>query len=87
MKKDYSNEQYDFWFVEVKGFPWKRIKYTFLLEKENKVIQYGPYAQTAYIEGSEKKGDVHNYYNFPFINEEDVYKAPSWAKENRPYKP
>lgn len=81
MKKEYSNKDYDFWFIEVKGFKWLRIKYAFVLEKGEKALLYGPYAREEYIEDSEKEGKVHNYFNFPFINEEDVYEGPSWAKD------
>ncbi|MGL5677414.1 MAG: alpha-glycosidase [Cellulosilyticaceae bacterium] len=81
MKKEYSNERYDFWFVEVKGFKWLRVKYAFILEKKETSILYGPYADEPYVEGCEKEGEVHNYFNFPFINEEDIYEGPSWAKD------
>lgn len=81
MKKEYSNGRYDFWFIEVKNFKWLRVKYAFIIEKGEEALLYGPYAEEPYVEGSEKEGKVHNYFNFPFINEEDLYEGPSWAKE------
>lgn len=81
MKKEYSNENYDFWFIELKNFKWLRIKYAFILEKGNDALLYGAYSQEPYVEDSEKAGEVHNYFNFPYINEEDVYEGPGWTKE------
>ncbi len=80
MKKDYSNSDYDFWFAEIK-IDSLRIKYAFVLQKDDEKILYGPYAKETYIEGVENKGQINNYFNFPFINEEDIYKAPDWIKD------
>lgn len=81
MKKEYSNELYDFWFGEIKGFDRKRIRYVFVVENDSERYVIGCHERVNLAEKPEQMNNTWNYYNFPFINHEDVYKAPSWVKD------
>ncbi len=80
MLKEYSTGMHDYWFCEIKP-KWKRAKYAFLIKKNQ---------QTQVIFGSREIIDLHmdnekiyelsNFFNFPYVNHEDIYEAPEWLK-------
>lgn len=80
MKKKYSTHLHDFWFIAIKP-KYKRTKYSFILEKNNEKLLYGAKSIEDLTIYPEKEKDLFNYFNFPFINPIDIFKAPSWAKE------
>lgn len=81
MKKECSTEFHDVWFCEVKGFETKRIRYAFILENKNECIFAGCHGFVNLQEREEERNNIFNYYNFPYVNEEDVYQAPGWVKD------
>lgn len=77
MEKEASFDGMDHFFVSVKPST-KRMKYTFIVNGRYMVSMRGildleeiPYA----------KSNLFYYYNFPFLNEEDLFHAPSWVKD------
>ncbi|MBN2796930.1 MAG: alpha-glycosidase [Clostridia bacterium] len=82
MKKEHSDELFDYWFCEVHEIDTLRIRYAFVLEDHLDSMFYGPYltcSMSAY-ENIAEKGN--HYFNFPYINEEDLYKGPDWVKNS-----
>ena len=90
MKKVYSTKDFDYYRVTYYTES-KRTKYAFLLYTADEVYFYGSRAlkRIGFIdqfEGliSQNPNLIFNlfdYYNYPYINEEDVYVAPSWVKD------
>ncbi|XZF77299.1 glycoside hydrolase family 13 protein [Bacillus sp. AL-1R] len=76
MKKSGSTELFDYWFIEIKP-PFRRLRYGFEISSLDETITYterGFYDEIP-------TDDTAYYFCFPFLNEIDVFKAPSWAKE------
>lgn len=90
MKKVYSTKDFDYYRVTYYTES-KRTKYAFLLYTADEVYFYGSRALKRIglidqFEGliSQNPNLIFNlfdYYNYPYINEEDVYVAPSWVKD------
>jgi len=81
LKKSYSTEFLDHWFCEVETIN-KRTKYAFLISDENKTYFYG--SRRFFEVKSKEDKRVHNlleFFNFPYINEEDLIDSPSWVKD------
>ncbi len=75
-----ETQYHDVWFVEIKNVHTKRIRYTFMLEAANgKTYAYGVQCLDA-TNNIEKFDGIYNSLNFPFLNDEDIYQAPSWVK-------
>lgn len=71
-----SDDLFDYWLVEIKP-PFRRLRYGFeLLNRDEKLI-YGEngFRKTAPSE------DIAYYFSFPFLNQIDVFQAPSWVKD------
>lgn len=81
MEKEYTTDLYDCWFAEVKNFPWLRIKYCFILENSTEKYVVGCRDIIKYNENEKALDNLRNYYNFPYINEEDIYSSPEWVKD------
>lgn len=76
MKKSGSTDLFDYWFISIKP-NFKRLRYGFELKNNTETIIYterGFFHETP-------NGDVGNFFCFPFIHEQDVFKAPSWIKD------
>ncbi|MAT45713.1 MAG: alpha-glycosidase [Anaerolineaceae bacterium] len=80
MRLEYSTELFDYWFTAVKPH-WKRIRYGFILEKGDQEILYGSRAFIDLKQKPEQKFSTSNYFNFPYLNFEDVFTAPQWVKD------
>ncbi len=80
MIKEYSTDLYDFWFISIKP-KYRRTKYVFILEKGEEKLLYGCRTVVDITDDDEKIRDLFNYFNFPFINPIDIFKAPNWVKE------
>lgn len=81
MKKEYSTEIHDYWFCEIKP-NWKRVKYCFIIKNEDTKIIFGS-REVVYLKTEEDKKRLYNltnYYNFPYINYEDVNNIPDWVE-------
>ncbi|WP_088013007.1 glycoside hydrolase family 13 protein [Gottfriedia acidiceleris] len=76
MIKSGSTELFDYWFIEIKP-PFRRLRYGFEISSLEETVTYterGFYDEIP-------TDDTAYYFCFPFLNEIDVFKAPSWAKE------
>src|SRR5690554_2387457 len=80
MIKSYQTRYLDYWFSEVK-IPTKRCKYAFLLEKDNQYYFYGSHILIAVNPDADKKiiYNAFDYFNYPYIDESDLYQAPAWV--------
>lgn len=76
MKKSGSTELFDYWFIEIKP-PFRRLRYGFEISSLDETITY---TERGFYEEI-PTDDTAYYFCFPFLNEIDVFKAPSWAKE------
>ncbi len=73
---------HDVWFCELKGLDTKRIRYGFILTLENGEEHfYGCNSAEDLQKNPSAKDNNFNMFNFPYLNDEDMYKAPSWAKD------
>lgn len=77
MEKEYTTENHDYYFVSVKP-EWKRAKYAFVLEKKKELVLFGSREAVDLKKEAGRKFDLTNYFNFPYINGEDVFDAPKW---------
>lgn len=80
MKKKYPTSLYTYYFIPIKP-PHKRVKYGFIIETKEKTYFYG----TQGLEDLTNKAlfktyDLSHYFNYPYINFEDVMDTPEWAK-------
>ena len=80
MVKEFSTEHHDVWFASISGFLWARIRYGFVLENSTESVFFGCHYAADLSENEDEKDNVSNYFNFPYINSEDIYRAPDWVK-------
>lgn len=86
MTKRYETEMFDYYFIEVEPKDY-RCKYAFLIETEDAVYFYGSkrleklksVPTNDFSEGSFY--DLSNYFNYPYLNKEDLPHTPSWVKD------
>ncbi|HHW79938.1 MAG TPA: alpha-glycosidase [Acholeplasmataceae bacterium] len=79
MVKKYVTTLFDYFTVNIKSKDF-RTKYTFILTDNN---------DNKYLFGSKRialynldnKFDLQNYFNYPYINHEDLAKTPTWVKD------
>ncbi len=82
MTKRYQTEDFDFYFIAIKP-PYLRTKYAFSLEDAGKTYLYGA-KRTRVIKDENslyEQYDLSEYYNFPYLNHEDLHHTPSWVKD------
>ncbi len=75
MSLEGSDDLFDYWFVEVKP-EFRRLRYGFELYSGNESVVYG---ERGFKERDPKEPNF--YFNFPFLNQIDVFKAPEWVKD------
>ena len=81
MLKDYCDGQFDYWFIEIKP-EYKRTRYAFLLDEASREpMFYGAHGLVSMIKHPEITKSLGDYFNFPYINQEDIFEAPSWVKD------
>ncbi|MDF2699179.1 MAG: alpha-glycosidase [Haloplasmataceae bacterium] len=80
MLKEYTTDLYDYWFISVKP-KYRRMKYIFVLEKQEDKLAFGCRTIVDIVHDHKKAYDLFNYFNFPFINEIDIFKGPEWVKD------
>ncbi len=75
-------DYHDVWFCEIKGIDTKRIRYGFVIQtSDGEELLYGVKTVEDLKLHPERRNDCFNHFNFPFLNDEDMYKAPSWSKD------
>lgn len=77
MEKEYTDLHYDYWFIAISP-EYKRMRYAFLLDDTTFMGAHGTMDLKVHPESIHSFGD---YYNFPYLNAEDVFSAPTWVKD------
>ena len=82
MVKRYQSDLFDYYFCAIEP-PYLRTKYAFLIQddantylfgtKQLKTIDHLDHLYAAY--------DLSEYYNFPYLNDEDLHHTPTWVKD------
>jgi glycosidase len=80
MQLEYLTALHDYWFVAVHP-QWKRIRYAFILENGDQKILYGSRSFYDLREQPEAQYETSYYFNFPFLNQEDLFQPPAWIKD------
>lgn len=81
MVKEQVTANHDCWFAEIPDINWKRTKYCFVISNDTEKYLIGSRNRIPYSEEDSVLYNLSNYYNYPYINEEDLYKAPEWVTE------
>lgn len=80
MELKYQTELFDYYFITLNSLT-RRIKYCFILEDyQNNYLKYGSKTFEKALSLIDEEIDLFNYFNFPFLNTEDIYTSPSWSK-------
>lgn len=77
MHKEYQTELYDHFFVAITP-EFKRAKYAFFID--NRYL-FGSNGIIDLEKEPEEKTNLFGYFNFPFLNEEDIFNAPKWIND------
>jgi len=82
MEKRYQNDDFDYYFLEIKP-KYLRCKYAFLLSIGDQNYLYGSKRLKALSNETKlyEQFDLSEYFNFPFLNHEDLHQTPSWVKD------
>jgi cyclomaltodextrinase / maltogenic alpha-amylase / neopullulanase len=81
MEKRYQSDDFDYYFIEIQP-TYLRTKYAFLLESNNETYIYGA-KRSRLLQDEDnlyEQFDLSEYYNFPYLNHEDLHDTPSWVK-------
>ena len=83
MFKQYSSSLHDYWFIEIKP-TYRRYKYGFLL---NDGMEEQLFIERAFFNGNDETvlKDVNGFFDFPYLNPEDVFQPLKWVKETKWY--
>lgn len=80
MEKKYETSLFDYYFIKVK-VPTLRSKYAFVIKDLNNETYFYGSRTLIKLQGNEHYlYDLFNYFNYPYINKEDLYSSPSWSK-------
>lgn len=80
MIKRYETSLFNYYFIAIKP-DFKRVKYGFILKHASHTYFYGSHGLVLKDDLTLfDTYDLSSYFNFPFLNHEDVMKTPSWAK-------
>ncbi|MCI3196693.1 alpha-glycosidase [Bacillus sp. HU-1818] len=74
MKLEGSDDLFDYWFTELTP-PYRRLRYGFKVDDGQQTLIYGENGFS-----NEVPIDTAFYFCFPFLNDIDMFKAPSWVK-------
>ena len=80
MEKRYTDDLFTYYFINIQP-QHKRVKYAFLITSDNQTYLYGTQGIKEINDGVLfKTYDLSHYFNFPYLNHEDVMDTPSWSK-------
>lgn len=74
--KEYQTKRFDHFFIATRPKT-KRMRYAFIV---NKRYLFGSRDIIDLDEHPDLLKDHNNYFNFPFLNEEDIFSPPSWVE-------
>jgi glycosidase len=77
MTKEYESAMFDHFFIAIKP-EFKRAKYAFIIDDQ---YLYGVNGIIDLSEKPEEKKNLFGYFNFPYLNEEDIFDAPEWVED------
>ncbi len=77
MKKEYETELYDHYFISIKP-KYKRMKYSFIIDGK---YLFGAKEIVDLDVFPKSKSNLFNYFNFPYLIEEDIFNAPAWIED------
>jgi glycosidase len=80
MRLEYQTQLHDYWFVAVQP-QWKRMRYAFILEKGEQKFLYGSRSFYDLHQQPEAQYETSYYFNFPYLNHEDLFQPPDWVKD------
>ena len=75
MVKLYSDQFFDYWQADIKP-PYRRLCYMFNFESKGKEYWYNEYGFY-----DEQPLDIGAMFEYPYINQIDVFETPEWAKD------
>jgi cyclomaltodextrinase / maltogenic alpha-amylase / neopullulanase len=76
LKKSGSDQLFDYWFTAIAP-PFRRLRYGFILDDGTETLCFtekGFYSEPPL-------DDTAYYFCFPYMNNADIFKAPSWVKD------
>lgn len=76
-KREYELENFDYYFISLKP-KYKRIKYAFII---NGQYLFGSREIVDLKINPNEKFNLFNFFNFPYLNEEDIFDAPTWIQD------
>ncbi len=77
-----EDKYHDIWFCELDDIDTKRIRYGFIINTtEGEELLYGCNSVEDLKLNPSAKDNSFNFFNFPYLNDEDIYKAPKWSKD------
>jgi len=82
MEKRYQSIDFDYFFVEIKPL-FHRTKYAFIIHDGNHSFLYGAQRMTELTQEIKQSdfNDLSAFYNFPYLNHEDLHQTPPWVKD------
>ena len=82
MMKRYQSDDFDYYFIAIKP-PYLRTKYAFLLHDGEEMFLFGSKRARIIVDIHQlyEQFDLSEYYNFPYLNHEDLHETPSWVKD------
>ena len=82
MIKRYESRDFDYYFAEIRP-PFLRSKYAFLIDDGMNTYLMGP-KRIQDLSNMSKRSELYDlseYYNFPYLNHEDLHQTPTWVKD------
>ena len=82
MLKRYSNEDFDYYFIAIQPTT-LRTKYAFIMQDDDTHYLYGSQGFREITSG-EHQNDTHDlseFFNFPYLHQEDLHQTPDWVKD------
>ena len=79
MRLEYSTRLHDYWFIALRPAT-LRIRYAFILHSGEERILYGSRDFYDLKCHPEYQQNSQFFFNFPYLNAEDVFQAPEWVK-------
>ncbi len=82
MNKRYSNDLFDYYFIAIEP-SFYRTKYAFKLQTRSQSYLFGTKQLKEIHSTTDLYGlyDLSEYFNFPYLNQEDLHHTPSWVKD------
>ena len=79
MTKKETTSIHDYWYAEIKP-EYNRFKYAFIV---NDGVEELLYLERGFFKLDDEaiKQDGNSYFAFPYLNKEDIFKAPSWVRD------